>query len=327
MSRWIYIFIFFIITKVSFGQDPEFSQFFANPIFLNPALTGTSELPRAVVNYRNQWPQKGATYTTYSISYDQLIDNLRSGFGIQFYRDEELNRILNTNSVSLSYSYHIKLGFESFMTLGLQGSLIYKQYNLNNLIFPSEIDQLSGVITGSESILYSDKKKLFPDFNIGVVGQHKQVFWGVSLHHLTQPNESILEGDQKGDLPLKVTAHVGARSRRLHHGLLSREFTISPNIIYQHQGNLKQLNVGIYMIERSFLFGGWLRNNIDIRPDALIALVGFAQESFQFGYSFDLTLSELSNYSYGSHEISLTFFLGGKLYKIPIRDRLLIPMI
>ena len=41
------------------GQDPEFSQFYANPIYLNPAFTGTSALPRVVVNYRNQWPRQG----------------------------------------------------------------------------------------------------------------------------------------------------------------------------------------------------------------------------------------------------------------------------
>jgi len=62
-------------------------------------------------------------------------------------------------------------------------------------------------------------------------------FWGASVHHLARPNESIVEGDQKGNVPMKVTVHVGARSRKLHHGLLSREYTISPNILYQHQGS------------------------------------------------------------------------------------------
>ena len=125
---------------------------------------------------------------------------------------------------------------------------------------------------------------------------------------------------------MKVTLHAGARTRKLHHGLLSREFTVSPNILYQQQGSFKQLNLGIYMIEKSLLFGGWFRNNIDIRPDALIFLLGLAHEKFQFGYSFDYTLSKLYNYSYGSHEISLTFFMGRKNEK-KIRDRLLVPMI
>ena len=326
MSRRLFILFIFIFPKILFGQDPGFSQFFANLLYLNPAFAGTTELPRAVINYRNQWPQKGATFTTYSLSYDQPSKKMNTGFGFQIYNDKELNNILSTNSAAFSYSYHIKFAHKSFMTLGLQAGMVLKQFNTSSLIFPSEINQLSGVISGNSSIAYSDEQKIYPDFAVGALGQHNEVFWGASVHHLTQPNESIIDGDQKGKLPMKITVHGGARSRKLHHGLLSREFTLSPNIIYQQQGSFKQLNLGIYMIEKSFLFGSWYRNNIDIRPDAIIALVGFAQERFQFGYSFDFTLSKLSNYSNGSHEISLTFFIGTK-GESSIKDKLLIPMI
>ncbi len=326
MSRRLILFFVFIIPKIILGQDPGFSQFFANPLYSNPALSGTTELPRTVVNYRNQWPQKGATYTTYSLSYDQPSKKLNTGFGIQIFHDRELNNVLNTSSAAFSYSYHLKFDHQSFITLGLQAGMVLKQFDTSSLIFPTEIDQLSGVISGTTPITYSDEKKIYPDFAVGAVGQHNEIFWGASVHHLTQPDESIIKGDQKGKLPMKITFHAGARSRKLHHGLLSREFTLSPNIIYQQQGSFKQLNLGVYMIEKSFLFGGWYRNNIDIRPDAIIALIGFAREKFQFGYSFDFTLSKLSNYSSGSHEISLTFFMG-EIGETSTKDKLLIPMI
>lgn len=326
MRHWIFILLLFLYSGILSAQDFGFSQFFANPLFLNPAFAGTTELPRMALNYRNQWPQKGATYTTYSLSYDQLLKNSNTGLGFQATRDQELNNVINSNTASVIYSHHIKLGYESFMTLGLQGGFTLKQFNLSNLVFPSGIDQLSGEI--SEYILagYSNEKKLYPDFAIGAAGQHGEYFWGASAHHITQPDESVITGDQKGKVPVKATLHAGARLNRSHHGLLSRIFTLSPNILYQQQGSFKQLNLGIYMIEKSFLFGGWYRNNIDIRPDAIIALAGFAREKFQVGYSFDLTLSKLSNYSYGSHEISLIFYLGQKQEK-PLRNKLLIPMI
>jgi type IX secretion system PorP/SprF family membrane protein len=326
MRHWIFILLFVLFSGTLTAQDSGFSQFFANPLYLNPAFAGTTELPRMALNYRNQWPQKGAPYTTYSLSYDQLLKNSNAGLGFQAMRDQELNNVINSNTASVIYSHHIKLGYESFITLGLQGGFTLKQFNLSNLVFPSGIDQLSGEI--SEYLLagYSNEKKMFPNFAIGAVGQHGEYFWGASAHHITRPDESVIEGDQKGRIPVKATVHAGARLHRLHHGLLSRIFTLSPNILYQQQGSFKQLNLGIYMIEKSFLFGGWYRNNIDVRPDAIIALAGFAHEKFQVGYSFDLTLSKLSNYSYGSHEISLTFYLGQK-QEIPPRDKLLIPMI
>ncbi|MGC9352394.1 MAG: PorP/SprF family type IX secretion system membrane protein [Mariniphaga sp.] len=326
MLHWIIILLFGLFSGTLSAQDPGFSQFFANPLYLNPAFAGTTELPRMALNYRNQWPQKDATYTTYSLSYDQLLKNSSAGLGFQAMRDQELNNVINSNTASVIYSHHIKLGYESFMTLGLQGGFTLKQFNLINLVFPSGIDQLSGEISEYIMAGYSNEKKLYPDFAIGAVGQHGEYFWGASAHHITRPDESVIQGDQKEKIPVKATIHAGARLHRLHHGLLSRIFTLSPNILYQQQGSFKQLNLGIYMIEKSFLFGGWYRNNIDIRPDAIIALAGFVHKNIQLGYSFDFTLSKLSNYSYGSHEISLIFYLGQKQEK-PLRNKLLIPMI
>ncbi|MFW6289637.1 MAG: type IX secretion system membrane protein PorP/SprF [Mariniphaga sp.] len=326
MRNCLFIVIFIFFTQTVSAQDPEYSQFFANPLFLNPALAGTTELPRVAINYRNQWPQKGVAFNTYSVSYDQLLPKVNAGIGLQLMHDQEPNDVINTNLATVSYSYHLKLGYESFMTLGIQAGMVYKQFNVSNLIFPSGIDQLTGEISEWVSQLHADENKLYPDFGIGAVGQHGEYFWGAALHHLNRPDESVFEGDQKGRLPVKTTLHAGARLHRLHYGLLSREFTLSPNILYRHQGSFKQLNLGIYMIEKVFIFGAWYRNNLDLRPDALIALVGVAVERFQLGYSVDFTLSKLSGYSYGTHEISLRIF-PGRIKEVPPRNKLLIPVL
>ena len=206
-----YLLVFFMVGS---GQDPEFSQFFANPLHVNPAFAGTTELPRAVINYRNQWPQKGATYTTYSVSYDQISKKFNSGIGFQIYHDKELNDVINTSSASFSYSYHLKLNHWNFVTLGLQAGAVLKQFNADQLIFSSNINQLTGQISGAINN-YSDEKKIYPDFAIGAVGQHNQLFWGASAFHINQPDESVTEGDQKGNIPIKYTLHAGMRTKRI----------------------------------------------------------------------------------------------------------------
>lgn len=324
--RFILILIFIAVSKIIYAQDPEFSQFYSNPLYLNPALTGTCELPRIALNYRNQWPNQGTTYVTYSLSYDRFIKNTNTSLGIQMLRDQELNNLILSHSASAFYSYHLQAGYGSFITFGLQGGITLKQFNPRNLVFPSGIDQQYGTITEWVSDLYSDKQIIYPDFGVGIAGQSDEYYGGIAVHHLNRPNESITEGDQKGKLHLKTTLHFGAMMHRLHFGLLSRVFTLSPNLIYQQQGAYKQINAGIYMVEKSFIFGGWLRNNIDIRPDSFIFMAGLTGSKFRIGYSFDLTLSKLSNYSYGSHEVSLILFLG-KRDEIPVRDKLLIPVI
>jgi type IX secretion system PorP/SprF family membrane protein len=309
----IVLFAFIILMNSALqtkGQDPEFSQFYANPLYLNPAFAGTSAYPRMVSNYRNQWPKQGNTYVTYNLTYDKFVSSMGGGIGFRLMYDRELNGIVNTVSSSFLFSEHVNINDRLFFTMALESGFIYKQFNTSGLIFPGMIDQGSGTITGIYPLPFESGYKIIPDFSFGIAGQQDDVYFGLAIHHLTQPDLSIIEGDRSGRLPLKFTLHAGAKGHRFHRGLLSREFTLSPNLVYQQQGSFKQINTGIYMKEDWMTFGLWYRNNLSVRPDALIAMVGIQKEKFQFGYSFDFSLSNVTAYSYGSHELSMTFFFG-----------------
>lgn len=306
------------------GQDPEFSQFYANPLYLNPAFTGTTAYPRVVMNYRNQWPKQGNTFVTYNLTYDKFVNSIGGGIGLKVMYDRELNGVVNSIHASFLYAEHIKLSDRLFFAMALESGFIYKQFNTSGLIFPGMIDQGSGTITGIYPLPFESGQKIIPDFSFGMAGQMDDVYFGLALHHLTEPDMSIIEGDQQGRLPFKLTLHAGAKGHRFHRALFSREFTLSPNIVYQQQGSFKQINAGIYMKENLLTFGLWYRNNLSIRPDALIAMVGIQKEKFQLGYSFDFSLSDMSAYSYGSHEISLILFFG-EYHRRLFNNTMLIP--
>jgi type IX secretion system PorP/SprF family membrane protein len=306
------------------GQDPEFSQFYANPLYLNPAFTGTSALPRMVMNYRNQWPKQGNTFVTYNLTYDVFMNSIRGGIGFKLMYDRELNGAVNSVSASFLYSEHFKVNDQLFFTMALETGFLYKQFNASGLVFPGMIDQGSGIITDNYVPPFENGQKIIPDFSFGLAGQMDDTYFGVALHHLTQPNQSIVEGDQQGRLPIKITLHAGAKGQRFHRALFSREFTLSPNILYQQQGSFKQINAGLYMKEDLLTFGLWYRNNLSLRPDALIAMVGIQKEKFQLGYSFDFSLSNVAAYSYGSHEISLIFYFG-EFHRRLFNSTMLIP--
>jgi type IX secretion system PorP/SprF family membrane protein len=308
------LFLFFFASKLA-AQDPQFSQFYSNPLYLNPAFAGTSIQTRFVSNYRNQWPNSGNTYVTYNLSYDKYVKSVNGGIGFNLFYDRELNGVVNTINSSFFYAYHVKANDRLFFTGALQAGFIFKQFNTSDLIFPGMIDQENGNITGIYPLPIEDGQKIFPDISFGMAGQQDNVYFGLALHHLTQPNQSIIEGDQVGNLPMKMTVHIGAKSHKFHHLLISKEFTLSPNVIFEKQGSYQQLNLGLYMNEDWLTFGLWYRNNLSVRPDAVIAMIGYTTPKFQLGYSFDYSLSELSAYSYGSHEISLIFFVGENNHK------------
>ena len=70
------------------AQDVVFSQFYANPLYLNPALAGNASDPRLTFNFRNQWPALNASFVTYSAGFDQHFDALSGGVGLHVLTDQ-----------------------------------------------------------------------------------------------------------------------------------------------------------------------------------------------------------------------------------------------
>ena len=48
--------ILLIFSADAESQDPAFSQFYANPLYMNPAMAGVEGPPKVYLGYRNQWP-------------------------------------------------------------------------------------------------------------------------------------------------------------------------------------------------------------------------------------------------------------------------------
>ena len=71
--------IVLLYQNITLAQDPIFTQFYSNPVYLNPAFTGSNKCPRIVSNYRNQWPGFSGDFITTSITYDQYVDAFKGG--------------------------------------------------------------------------------------------------------------------------------------------------------------------------------------------------------------------------------------------------------
>ncbi|HQK98508.1 MAG TPA: type IX secretion system membrane protein PorP/SprF, partial [Bacteroidia bacterium] len=82
MLKRLFLCLLVGLSLVADAQDPQFTQFYANPLYLNPAFAGSGRCPRVGINYRNQWPALKQTYITTSASYDQHFDALNGGVGL-----------------------------------------------------------------------------------------------------------------------------------------------------------------------------------------------------------------------------------------------------
>ncbi|MBP6312981.1 MAG: type IX secretion system membrane protein PorP/SprF [Flavobacteriales bacterium] len=280
------------------AQDPQFTQFYANPLYLNPAFAGTARCPRVTMNYRNQWPALTGTFVTTSASYDQHVDGLMGGLGFLVTNDQAGKGTLNTTTVSGIYSYQQAISRKFSLKVGFQATYFQKSLDWSKLTFGDQIDPRRGFIYNTNDVPRGGTVGN-ADFSAGVLGYTDIFFVGVAVNHLTEPNESLIVGTSK--LPMKITGHAGAAIPLGTRGKYGDARTkISPNVLFQQQAAFRQLNIGLYVDHGPITAGVWYRTR-----DSFIALVGFHTEKFKFGYSYDVTTSKLTTATAGSHEISL----------------------
>ncbi len=317
MFKRVLLCIMFATCLSADAQDPQFTQFYANPLYLNPAFAGSTRCPRVSINYRNQWPALKETYITSSASYDQHFEGINGGIGLMFLNDKAGEGVFVTNNITGMYAYQLNVNRKFSMRFGLQATYVQKRLDFSKLTFGDLIDPRYGFVYNTQEVRPTETRN-YMDFSGGVLAYTNTVYGGFAVNHLTEPDEAfIVKGTSK--LPRKYTAHFGAMLPvgdsygRGSRGRVNRDegTFISPNVLYQQQGSFNQINIGMYILHSPIVGGLWYRGNFGnknfLSSDSFIALIGLQKGVFKFGYSYDVTVSALSNATGGSHELSVGF--------------------
>ena len=140
---------FFFVTlgsDTAQAQDPEFTQYFANPLYLNPAFAGTARCPRMTMSYRNPWPAMSGSIVTTAAAYDQHVETLSGGLGFIVMNDQAGRGTLSTTTASGIYSYQQAVTRKLSIKAAMQVTYMQKALDWNNLNFGDMIDPRRGFI-------------------------------------------------------------------------------------------------------------------------------------------------------------------------------------
>jgi type IX secretion system PorP/SprF family membrane protein len=323
------------------AQDPQFSQFYAAPLYLNPAFAGSTGQARAGLNYRNQWPAIDANFTTMSAYFDYFVEDKKSGIGALITRDMEGLAGLRSLSLALQYSYELQLSENLGFRPGAQIALYNRDVNFNKLTFGDQFDPNTGEFINQPTAesFNTNFAKTFVDLSFGGVLFTRSAWLGIAANHLNRPNQSII--DERSQLPIKYSAHGGfkffMKPGVVGSGVYSRnaERSIAPAFQYRHQGKFDQMDLGMYFTFEPLVLGTWYRGvpfkKVDnfVNNESIVLLLGFvklgAKDAINIGYSFDYTISKLGPGSGGAHEFSLVYTWPMRNPRKPPADKLVIP--
>lgn len=316
----IIVMILFVMINKSYAQDPAFSQFFSSPLNINPALTANINADwRMIANYRNQWMGAQSPYVTSTISYDSKIlqnknvfveENNYLGLGGMLMFDHALGGVAKSTYASLNLSYHIKLidgKSKHRLGIGFGASYGRRSIDYSRLSFEEQYTGFgfnTNLPTGENGL---SNMKSFVSINTGltysIAGDNSNLDIGVAAFHVNMPQQTFWK-DNNQRLAMRKVIHANFET------YLTDRIILNTNAIYQVQGAARYLSTGggagYYLDDdKSIVNAGlwyWAENGF-------VPYVGLVYNNLQFGLTYDITTSPLSESARkpGSIELSIIF--------------------
>jgi type IX secretion system PorP/SprF family membrane protein len=343
---WLYIFAMVLLNAGSaMAQDPRFSQVYAAPLQVNPALNGVFEGRfRAALNYRVLYPAflAESPFRTFSGSFENRFRVIRRDYaslGLHVMQDEAGLGPYKRAMASFGAAYLKQLGADrrnrasQYLVAGFQGGMEQHTIGMNRLWFSSQYDRASNSVDLNQATgenISGDRSTVVPDLNIGllwysVMEEGKSVFAGVAAQHVLEPTLSFL-GESGSNLYRKYTVHLGGEWP------LSKPVSLLPLLLLAQQGPATSLTVGgsvrytnKYWNEIALRSGLWAHfsnrgeSSAPPAPESLAVGAIFETGRWNLGLSYDVTMSPLgrSNYNRGAFEVSLMYLQPAKeRYKV-----------
>ena len=303
------------------AQDANWSQYYLNPMWVNPAFTGLDGGMRVISQTRQQWLGVPGHFPCFSVSADVQNLCISSGLGVMASSNSEGSSFLKTTQFGGLYSYRIVLKQRDWVAqAGMMVSAVNKKIDWSKLEFSDQYDASLGFLGATSQVPPNNQSIMFPDFKGGILfrqnirnKRHHMVataVYGFSVDHMTSPDQSLLGLDSR--LPSRLLVHGSLVFPLLHTYKSRNDILFGPTVMYQQQSPMTTLQIGMHLLKLPLYAGLSYRNETVVflnmvKSDALIVNLGYEGEitgafHYKLAYSYDLTVSALRDRSAGTHE-------------------------
>lgn len=281
----------FCACQIAWGQQyPVFTQYYFNELVINPAYAGSHVKFSATAMYRNQWVNfPGAPKTFNFSSHTSLMKN-KIGVGLMINHDEIGS--YSNDHIYASYAYRLHLG-QATLSMGLQAGINILGVDFSSLDLSAPTD---------ESFLNA-VNQLKPNFGAGVFYSKKNYFLGFSIPFLM--NNKIATSTEDLLAEIKEARYYFLRGGMVFPIERMQKVKLAPSVLVRAQEG-QPLS---FDLNASLIFYDVLSLGTSYRlGDSFITFIDLKlSDSIHFGYSYDLTGSDINTFSSGSHEFMINF--------------------
>lgn len=310
-----------------YAQDPIFSQFFASPLSVNPALAGNGDANWRLMGLRrNQWISAGTDpLNTTSLSFDGKIyknkynEHNYVGGGLMFLQDNGLAGAYKSSSFNFALSSHVSLDADDIQGLsaGIGGTYANTLIDFSQLSFASQLSSsgFNRALPTNEAYMSSIKPyySAFAGLTYTYRNERTNFDIGIAGYRFMRTSKSALQDVNQFDPP-RYNVHADFQT------YLSDRLIFNANSMFVFENNINSYSLGVNFgnilgdvnnIENPAVFntGIWYRQN-----EAIIPYIGLGYGSLQGGLSYDVNISN-SKSSIGplqTFEFSLILRSGNK---------------
>lgn len=288
--------VLMLFAQATFAQQLSLnSQYMMNRFVLNPAIAGNYNYVPINFNIRKQWDGINGAPVSQSLSAHSYLGS-NVGLGGYFFNDVTGPTRRTGMNVSVSYQLKLNSDFSRKLSFGLSG-VFFQHFVDKDKLTTNEPDDIA--------ITNGFNNQFCPDANFGVyLSQTNKYYLGFSIQNLLEVKKDLFDMNRLVDNPVERTYYANGG----YTFKLNDDFVFEPSFLLQFQETTPiQMDFnGRFGYKNKFWLGGSYRMN-----DAAVVMVGLDFDDFCIGYSYDITMSDIKNYSSGSHEINLTY----RIYK------------
>ena len=283
---------------VTAQHSPITSQYLFNGLLINPAYAGSRDALSTTLTYRQQWVGfTGAPKTTLATIHTPL-DKKKIALGLTFF-DDRIG-VTRETGVFTNYAYRIPVGNKAKLSFGLGVGISFLQ---------ADWSEVQTTNIGDQEFITDESTQARPNFSAGIYYYAREKFFaGLSVPFLLSHsyNDAVdiwqIDSDIRSYEPMFTTGY-------LHK--INRDFKMKPSILVRYDNNsLIQADFNLNLIIKDKVWAG-----VSYRTkDAFIGMFEvMATDQIRFGYSYDLSISELAPFERGSHEIMLQYEFGYRI--------------